>query len=172
MPHKLTMRLIRVSDVAHVMTWVNDPEVVKNFQNFDKKFTRTEERAFLRRLVASPTDRTFSLFRTEDKAYVGQCALNQISGKNKVARPSLFIRRKYWGKGYGQEAMRLLMDYAFRTLKLHKVWLMVYASNKKALHMYRKLGFKNEGHLRKEYFWRGKYHDIVRMGLLAKDFKE
>lgn len=168
---RLILRPLKIRDVDYVMTWVNDPEVVKNLQHFNKRFTRRDELRFIKKLIKSKNDYAFSIFRKEDNEYIGQGAINQISWENKLGRLSLIIRRAHWNKGYAQEAIPLLLKFAFNKLRLHKVWLMAYATNKKANHLYAKLGFRKDGLLRQEYFWRGRYHDIVRMGMLAKDFR-
>jgi RimJ/RimL family protein N-acetyltransferase len=167
---RLRLRPIELGDVDHVMTWVNDPEVVKNFQHFNKRFTRRDEAAFIRKLLRDKNSFTFSIFRRSDGAYIGQCAINQISWENRLGRMAMTIRKDHWGQGYASEATELLLARAFRRLKLNKVWAMVYASNKKGLHVDVKAGFKKESLLRAEYCWRGKFHDIVRIGILKKDF--
>lgn len=171
MHDKLTVKLLKLSDIDYVMTWVNDPEVIKNLQHFDKKFSRKEELKFLNKILKSKNDFIFSIFRKSDGNYIGQGAINQIIWENKLGRLSLIIKRMHWGKGYAQQVISLLLEFAFSKLGLHKVWLMTYASNKRGVHIYKKLGFKKEGFLREEYFWRGRYHDIIRMGLLKGEFR-
>lgn len=167
MKNRIKLEQLSVKHIDFVMGWINDPEVVKNFQNFGKRFTRKKELQFIKQLVKSKNDRVFSIFTTEG-TYVGQCGINQISRQNKLARLSLFITKNQWNKGYAQEAISLLLHTAFIKLKLHKVWIMFYTTNKKALHLYKKAGFVKEGVLKDEYFWNGKYHDIVRMAIINK----
>lgn len=170
MQRKLLIKPLRLSDVKHIMTWVNDPEVVKNLQHFNKKFTRKDEEKYVKKILKSKNDFAFSIFRKSDGEYIGQGGIHQISWENKLGRLSIIIKREYWGKNYAKVAIRLILSFAFKKLKLHKVWLMRWSTNKKAEHLYKKLGFKEEGVLKDEYFWKGKYHDIVRMGILSKDF--
>lgn len=172
MEDRLILKPLSAKDIDFVMAWVNDPEVIKNFQNFDKKISRAEESSFIKKLISSKNDRTFSIFKKDNKEYVGQISINQISWQNKLGRLSIFISRQHWGQGYGQEAIPLILKIAFNKLKLNKIWLIVYAENKKGLHLYRKIGFKKEGLLEEEYFWKGKYHDMARMSLLRKDFSK
>ncbi|MBI4119423.1 MAG: GNAT family N-acetyltransferase [Parcubacteria group bacterium] len=166
----LILKPLTLKDVDNVMSWVNDPDVIKNFQHFTEKFTRKEETEFVKKILKSKKDYVFSVFREDDGAYVGQCAINQISWENKLGRMSLIVKKEHWGSGYAQKILPLLLRFAFRKLKLHKVWGMAYATNRRALHIYSKLGFKKEGLLREEYFWHGKYHDMVRIGILADEF--
>ena len=160
----IKLRPLGSRDLGHIMTWVNDPEVVKNFQNFDKKFSRQDEIKYVNKILKSRSDFAFSVFDGPD--YIGQCGIHQISWQNKLGRISLIIKREHWNKGYAQRILPLLVKYAFKKLKLHKVWLMYWKENTKAGHLYSKLGFKKEGVLKDEYFWRGKYHDIIRMAMI------
>ena len=65
------------------------------------------------------------------------------------------------GKGYGKEVMELIIDYAFNTLNLNKVIVEVVEYNKRALEVYKKLGFIEEGRLKKHYYADGEYFDVI-----------
>lgn len=166
MKNQLKMRPLELSDVKHIMTWVNDPEVVKNLQHFNKKFTRKDEAIYVKKMLKSKNDFVFSFFKKGSGEYVGQGGIHQISWENKLGRLSVVIKREYWNRGYAKEAISSLVKLAFKKLKLHKIWLIHWRENKKAEHLYKKLGFIKEGILKDEYFWRGKYHDMVRMAVL------
>ena len=167
MKARVILRPVKEKDIAHIMRWVNDPDVVKNFQNF-KGFTRKEEEKFIRKVIASKNDFAFSIFRRTDNAYIGQCSINQISWPNKFGRFSVFITKENWGNGFAEEAIGRLLRIAFSKFKLHKVWGVCWATNKKAWHIYQKAGFKKEGFLKDEYFWRGKYHGLIRIAVVNK----
>ena len=167
MSNRLKMSPLELSDVDNIMTWVNNPEVVKNLQHFNKKFTRKDELDYVKKMQASKNDFVFSFF-TDTGDYVGQGGIHQISWDNKLGRLSLVIKREHWNKGYAQEILPALINYTFRKLKLHKVWLMHWKENKKAAYLYKKFGFKKEGILKEEYFWKGRYHDMVRMVIIKK----
>src|SRR3989338_275627 len=164
---QLIMKPLKFSDIDYIMTCVNDPEAVKNLQHFNKKFTRKDEFEYVRKILKSKNDFVFSFFN-KFREYIGQGGIHQISWENKLGRLSLIVKREHWNKGNAQEILPALVNYAFRTLKLHKIWLMHWKENKKAGHLYKKLGFKKEGILKDEYFWCGKYHDMVRMGVVNK----
>jgi len=167
MKSRVLLRPLKLQDIKHVMKWINDPDVVKNFQNF-KGFTKKEELKFLTKLIKSKSDFVFSVFRLSDGDYIGQCSINQINHQNKLGRFSVFITKENWGRGYAEEAIKLLISRAFNEIKLHKIWGVCWATNKKAWHIYQKLGFKKEGLLKDEYYWRGRYHDLIRMAVVKK----
>ncbi|OGN06498.1 MAG: hypothetical protein A3B86_03565 [Candidatus Yanofskybacteria bacterium RIFCSPHIGHO2_02_FULL_38_22b] len=162
---KIKMSPLKLGDVNYIMTWVNDHEIVKNLQHFDKKFTRKDEEKYVKKILNSKNDFVFSFF-TKNEEYIGQGGIHQIAWENKLGRLSIIIKREHWNKGYAQEILPALVNYAFKELKLHKIWLMHWKENKKAGHLYKKLGFIKEGVLKDEYFWQGKYHDIIRMAVI------
>ncbi|MDO8496693.1 MAG: GNAT family protein [bacterium] len=164
---ELIMRPLKLSDVDHIMIWVNNPEVVMNLQHFDKKFTRKDEESYVKKILASKNDFVFSFFNKKGD-YIGQGGIHQIAWENKLGRLSIIINREHWNKGYAQEILPNLVNHAFKKLGLHKIWLMHWKENKKAGHLYKKLGFIKEGVLKDEYFWKGQYHDMIRMAIINK----
>lgn len=166
MKNKLKMTPLKAGNIDDIMSWVNDPEVVKNLQHFNKKFTRKDEKSYIAKMLASKNDFVFSFYETAGGKYIGQGGIHQISWENKLGRLSVIVKREHWNKGYAQEILSMLTNFAFKNLDLHKIWLMYWRENKKAEHLYKKLGFKKEGILKDEYFWKGEYHDMVRMAII------
>lgn len=88
-----------------------------------------------------------------------------------MAVEGIFIGdKKYWGKGYGTDAMRVLVKFIFEQMNIHKVKLNVYSFNERAIKSYEKCGFKVEGVLRQEIFRDGRYYDEIIMGLLKEEY--
>lgn len=77
----------------------------------------------------------------------------------------------YVGKGYGREAISLLLDWAFFDQNWRRVWLDALSVNPRALAAYRALGFVEEGRLRKHSFFRGEYVDVMQMGMLREEWE-
>ena len=78
--------------------------------------------------------------------------------------------REYWGKGYGTEAMRLILQYAFMELNLQRVSLGLHAYNERALKSYEKVGFQFEGRTRSDQLREGKRTDTLWMGILRDEW--
>jgi len=76
------------------------------------------------------------------------------------------------GNGYGTEALRLIVGFAFTRRNLRRVYLSVLASNTGAMAAYRKVGFVEEGRHREHCWVRGSYQDEVAMGLLRSEWRE
>ncbi len=79
--------------------------------------------------------------------------------------------REYWGKGYGTEAMNIILGYAFRELGLRRVSLTVFEYNPRAIHSYEKVGFVHEGRLRQALNRDGRRWDILFMGILREEWE-
>jgi RimJ/RimL family protein N-acetyltransferase len=156
---------LAVEHVPHVMTWVNDRDVMLYFANRQTEITEEDERAYVASLVASKTDRAWSIF--DGDAYVGQCSVNQIYWPARNGRLFIVIRKAAQGRGYGPAAVRALLERSWGELGLHKVWLIVRRDNRDAQAMYLKLGFEFEGVLKDEYCVGGAYFDMVRMGIVV-----
>lgn len=166
------LRALEESDVDHIMTWVNDPDIVGNLAAFSgEPFTRDQELAYVRRIRTSTTEKVFSIFAPDDGRYLGQCGIHQIHDRSKVGRLACIVaRRDDHGRGYGSGAIRALLDHAFDEMKLHKLWLMVFRHNARGRGIYTRIGFQEEGILREEYFHEDGWHDMVRMSMLAREW--
>lgn len=161
----LHLEPLSVDHVPHVMTWVNDREVMQYFANRQTDISEADERAYVEKLVTSPNERAYSIF--DDEVYVGQVSLNQIYWPARNARLFVVIRRELQGRGFGTSAVKAIVEKAFGELELRKVWLIVRKDNRHAQAMYLRLGFDFEGVLRDEYAVHGVFYDMVRMARLA-----
>ena len=92
-----------------------------------------------------------------DKAKVGLVELVEIDYVHRRAEFQIIIAPAHQGLGYAAKAVLLVMDYAFTVLNLYKLYLVVDTENKKAIHVYKKLGFEVEGELKHEFFSNGEY---------------
>src|SRR5206468_7752591 len=97
------------------------------------------------------------------------------SAPDRLAQPARRLRHhrrpaQHWGKGYGTEATRLMVQYAFDTLNLNRVWLHVLEYNERGIRCYEKVGFKKEGLLRQEHFRDGRYWDTHLVAILRDEW--
>ena len=108
---------------------------------------------------------------TRDGHLIGSTKLWRVSEQNRSAMLTIFIgERQHWGKGYGTEALRLILQEAFSRLGLKRVELHVFDFNDRAIRSYEKVGFVREG-IRRQALVRGNScHDILVMGILKDEF--
>jgi RimJ/RimL family protein N-acetyltransferase len=106
-----------------------------------------------------------------DAELIGECGLHSIDHYQQLAEVGISIAKDHWGKGYGQDAVRTLLDYGFRHLNLVKISLRVLADDERAVGAYRKVGFVEEGRLRAHAWYDGVRHDELVMSVLRDDWK-
>jgi len=122
--------------------------------------------------IITKQQQVFSIVDAENDRLIGRCLLFNIDPVNRSAMLGIFIGEKaYWGKGYGQEATRLLLDYGFNLLNLHNIMLGVFSFNERAIQAYRKVGFKEMGRRREARIIGDRKFDVVFMDMLADEFK-
>ncbi len=98
---------------------------------------------------------------------IGMCGLFRQDQIGRTAELGITIGvREYWGRGFGREAVRLLVDYAFSMRNIRKVHLSVHATNPRAIRSYTAAGFVEEGRLQQHVWSNGAYVDLVLMGRL------
>ncbi len=117
---------------------------------------------------------TMAIFRKNDETKpVGFIALDGINWVSGDAWVAVGIgERDDWGKGYGTDAMRLMLRYAFCQLNLHRVSLSVFDYNPRAIRSYEKAGFVREGVSPQFVEREGKRYDMLYMGILRSEWKE
>jgi len=168
------LRAIEREDVPRFVRWFNDPEV-RQFLTMYRPLSRAEEERWVESLASRREDVVLAIeVRAGDQwVHIGNVGLHRIDWKNRTATLGIVIgEREYWGKGYGTEAVRTMLRYAFEELGLNRVELETYSFNPRAIRCYEKAGFKREGVRRQALYRNGKFHDVILMGILRDEFEE
>lgn len=174
-PPRLAGRLTRLrpltmADRATSVRWRNNSEIRDNLLGYPFPITEAMEADWIG-AVLKDRSRTRVVLAIEDKsdgALAGFVYLNHLDWLARNAEFGILIGdRDRHGRGLAREALELVADYGFGTLNLHKIYLRVAAYNKHALRLYRRFGFVQEGVQRQQAFVRGRYHDVVLMGLIG-----
>ncbi len=146
---------------------VNDAEVARLIDRY-LPVSELEHQDFYRALLKDKSRIFFSIQNPRGK-FIGVCALKNIDSKNRKAELYICLHGSpARGKGYGAEAVKALLRYAFDTLNLNRVYLYTPAYNAAALRCYRSVGFVEEGRARQDLYSGGRYHDSVHMAFLRK----
>jgi len=106
----------------------------------------------------------------EPSKLAGYISLKRVRLEDRTAELGIAIAREFWDQGYGRDATRTLLRFAFREMNLHRVSLTVADYNERARRMYESCGFKEEGRLREARFRDGEYRDNIVMGILDREF--
>lgn len=168
------LRPVRRSDLQNFLKWFNDPEVTR-YLDRSLPLTEMEEEKNVEELgtTRARTDAAFVIEASEHPAQsIGWIDLTGINPKDHNAMFGIVIGEKEcWGKGYGMEAARLLVNYGFEQLNLHRISSRVHALNERSLKLHNRVGFKEEGRQREAIFKNGIFHDYVMFGVLREEWK-
>jgi RimJ/RimL family protein N-acetyltransferase len=168
--NKCYLSPIDTNDAEKFTEWLNDLELTLNLQLYGSIISVESEKGFLDELSKT---HNYSIIDIETKEAIGICGFLDIEHINQTAEVGIFIGNKhFWNKGYGAEALSLLVDYGFKALNLHNIMLRVYEYNKIAISCYEKIGFKHIGQRREAIHRNLDKHDIIFMDILSKDFYE
>lgn len=160
-----------IEDVEKFTEWLNDFEVTDYTGRSGAIMSLEEERKYLQE--NSNAEATFSIITLDEDKLIGTVGLERIDHMNRTATLGIFIGDKeYLSKGYGTEAIRLLLDYGFNYMNLHSIKLNLMSFNERALKCYKKCGFKETGRIRENRFINGKYYDTISMDILENEFSE
>ena len=167
----LSPRNIDEEVIEQFTEWLNEFEITDCIGVSSQVITLENERKYLE----NSKDNEVILFivRQEDDKLIGSIGLHSIDNTNKSATLGIFGGEESGrNKGYGTEAVGLILDYGFNYLNLNNIKLDVMEFNDRAIACYKKCGFKEYGRRRKCYFLNGKYYDKIEMDILAEEFKE
>ena len=159
---------INTDDVEIFTQWLNDIEVTQYLQLHFQNISISSEKEVVEKLAKSHNYVIVDL--KEDKP-IGVCGFSSINNIYRTAEVGIFIGDKtFHNKGYGTEALSLLIDYAYQSLNLYNIMLFVYEDNQRAIKCYENIGFKEMGKRRKARIFRQKTYDIIFMDIIPEDF--
>lgn len=166
------LRAYKEEDIEKATVYINDEEVKKLMDStIPFPMTKWQEEEWIRSRKAN-TDFTYD-FAIEDLKtgkYIGGCSINECDVKNRTCVVGIMIGDKeYWGKGYGSDALKVLIKFIFEEVNMNKIKLNVFSFNNRAIACYKKVGFKEEGILKKEIYRNGKYYDEIIMAMFKDD---
>ena len=163
----VTIRPITYNDTDNIVRWRNSDFVNKRFL-YRAQFTPESHNNWMKNMVE--TKKVYQFIISCDAKDVGSIYLRDVDLVNKKAEYGVFIgEADYLGKGVGQTATKLILDFAFTQLKLHKVFLRVLSDNIGAIKSYEKSGFVQEGFFKDEIFADGKYESVIFMAVFNKE---
>ncbi|MFC7132158.1 MULTISPECIES: GNAT family N-acetyltransferase [Salinibaculum] len=162
----VTLRTIEEEDAEFCQRLVNDPRVrTRLFQNGPTN--RAQELEF----IESATEQGANLLVCVDGEPVGTVGYNDVNDVWDTAEIGYMIAPAEWGNGYATDALATLTADAFAERGLHKLYAHAYATNDASQRVLEKVGYSQEGLLRKEAVADGEYVDVHRYGLLADEFE-
>jgi RimJ/RimL family protein N-acetyltransferase len=175
---RVRLRAIEREDVPTFYEWMNDPEI-RQYLLLYEPMSRIKEEQWVESLQERKDDYIFAIEARvgeggeEGWLHIGNVGLHNVDRKNRNGLFGIVLGSKeHWGQGYGPDACRAMLGWAFDTLNLHRVDLEVFDFNPRARRCYEKVGFKPEGTRRQAIYHDGEYHDTTHMGLLKGELKK
>ena len=168
---KVLLRPMKQEDIVRQHEFNQDPELY----GLDSTYPRVSPLESAQAFYESRTkfDENIAPFAIEaDGKYIGYCSLMDL--RNRYGNLELGIMigdRAYWGRGYGRDAVRLLLDYGFRHLGARRIALTTHVKNERAIRCYRACGFVEEGRPRRVVWIEGEYTDLVNMSILREEWQ-
>lgn len=158
-----------VEDVEKFTEWMNDFEITDYTGRSYQTMTLQNEKTYLEKEQDNKSG--FAIIDLQTDEIIGNVGLHDINNINRTATLGIFIGNKdYRSKGYGTEAIKLILDFGFNYLNLNNIDLALMEFNKRALKCYEKCGFKEIGRRRKCKFINGRYYDSILMDILSEEF--
>lgn len=161
---------INPDDAETYAKWINDLDVSIYLTSAPKIYSLQKEREILEHL--SKEAYCFAIVDSEKEKLIGNIGLEDVDLLDRKAVLGIFVGDKeYWSKGYGSEAIELLLDFSFNLLNLNSIMLIVHSFNKRAIRCYEKCGFKLIGKRRESLIIGPEKFDEYYMDILASEFK-
>jgi RimJ/RimL family protein N-acetyltransferase len=155
--------------------WIHDSEFWRLMAN-GPSFPWTQEG--VRRHIEKELEKDdlrnifFAIHKLDDDRIIGEIGLDGISYTRGDTYAGIAIgEREYWGKGYGTDAMNIILRFAFTELNLHRVSLTVFEYNPRAIRSYEKCGFRMEGRSREAFQREDRRWDVLHMGVLREEWQ-
>ena len=172
---RIRLRAVERDDLPLFVAWLNDPEVTAGLSLY-LPLSQADEEGWFEHMVNQPAEQhplVIEIPGQDGWQAIGDCSFQFIDQHNRSAEIGIFIGQKdLWDKGYGTEAMCLMLKHGFNTLNLHRIFLRVFETNKRAIRSYEKTGFVHEGRLRQAEYRNGAYIDVLLMSVLKSEWRE
>ena len=163
------LRLMNYDDTDDIVRWRNQDEVRKNFI-YQELFTRQSHENWIKNMVEPGKVVQMVICDEKTDKPLGSVYIRDIDPVHHKGEYGIFIGEpEARGRGVGTAAAKLMVEYGFSELDLHKIFLRVFADNLRAIRSYEKAGFVREAYLKDEVCIAGKYRDMLLMAVIGED---
>jgi RimJ/RimL family protein N-acetyltransferase len=172
----IILRKIRLSDVTDIYKKFHKSEILKwtLFQP-PKNYSIEDQKQWIKKTLSKTKAHkayVFGITLSHQDKIIGIASLEKFNWKNKNAQIGYWLTKKHWGKGIMPQTVKLILNFAFKKLKLHRVYGAVFADNIPSQKVLEKCGFTKEGITRHATYRYNRWHDKIRYGILAQEFKK
>lgn len=172
--NRVRLRALQDSDLPDLEDWWRHPgwSVLQQYTVRPRPFGATSD-DFKRWSENQKVDAIgYSIESIETTEFIGHVTLWGATLPERTAVLGIIIGPEFTNRGFGTEAVQLIVDYGFRQLGLNRIELRCAAFNTLGLHVYRKVGFLEEGRRREALFFDGEHHDEILMSVLQREWSD
>ena len=163
---------LRREHIPLYLRWISDFGTTRMLGVPPRPMTLEQETAWYEQAAVGDDQTMFTIYERATGRAIGNCGLHEVDLANRRTVVGIMIGEPdARGRGYGTEAMRLLLDYAFTVLGLHSVMLTVFEYNHAGLRCYEKVGFRESGRRRESRWYNGRFWAEIHMDILASEFE-
>ncbi|WP_375143016.1 GNAT family N-acetyltransferase [Paenibacillus sp. D2_2] len=167
---KVYLRPIEAADTNWYFSTLYDKET-RRLTGTQRHHTREQIASYIEAKSQDSSSVLLLIATCSDDAPIGDIAIQDIDTMNRNANIRIALTDGSQNKGYGTEALQLMLEYGFGVLNLHRIELNVFSYNHRAVRVYEKVGFKQEGVQREALFYNHEYHDSILMSILEDEYK-
>jgi RimJ/RimL family protein N-acetyltransferase len=169
---RLYLSPINHDDAETYIKWMNDPtNVAIDFGQYPLLVSSKNDLKWL--FEPESNVHRYAMVLLDGDIMIGSISLHDIDHRNRHAFIGIFIgEAEHRNKGYGAEAIRLILNFGFKTMNLHSILLSVQEDNHAGISCYKKVGFRESGRRREYVYKDGKYLDVIYMDILAREFEK
>ena len=169
---KVALGPLRRDLVPLYLKWINDFEVMRHMVATTRPMSLEAEEDWYAHASKAENQTSFTIYEKTRLRPIGNTSLGKVNYAHRTAEFGIMIGDKgSWGKGYGTEVTKLMLDYGFTCLGLHNIFLWVNDANERGIRAYHRAGFRVAGRLRQSQHLGGRAYDIVLMDCLATEFE-
>lgn len=173
---KINLRKLKASDAGSIAKYANDKAVGRLMRStFPHPYRLRDAKKFIRKVQRKwkqKKEYRFGIEEPNTEEIIGIIDLKDLDENSRRAELGYWLGKKYWNKGIMTEAVGLILNFAFKKLKLNKVYAKVYHPNKASAKVLERNRFKLEGELRKQTRKAGHWYDLLYYGILREGYKK
>lgn len=171
MGRRVYLRPVKITDAPTIQDWHNDPELRKVARAGERPTTLRQEKEDIKTAQHNKDEAYLLVLKKSNDKEIGFIRGSGLTSSSRNVWLRMIIGdKKAWGKNYAADALHCFLGWLFYELNVHRITCETYATNRRAIRFFEKMGFKREGIIREAHYIEGQYHDIISFGLLEREF--
>jgi ribosomal-protein-alanine N-acetyltransferase len=171
---RLMLRDFQEADWVEVHEYGSDPQVAR-FMNWGPN-TEEETHRFIQKSIGYQKEKprihcSLAVVVQDPNRLIGGCGVYVSNIESREGLIGYCLNRHFWGQGYATETARVLLEFGFNKLNLHRIFSTCDPANTASAHVLEKIGMHYEGHFRENVYCKGAWHDELFYAILEKEWK-